>query len=507
MAGAIESLRDHQGAYEGDADVVVVGSGASGAVVATELAQAGHRVVVLEEGPHVTPEQYGRMRPSESLRHIWRDGAMSIAMGLGDTPPVNVMMGRCVGGSSVLTGGVCFRTPEEVLLEWSRKHRIPGLTPKEMEPCFEHVERAIHVEPVPQNMRSRSTALFAEGAARQGIDIQPIRRNTVDCGGCGRCNFGCPRAAKKSVDLSYLPRAVQHGTRVYSHCRVDRVMSKDGRAAGVEGRLLNRRGGRAGSRFRVFAPRVVLAAGAWHTPLVLSRSGIANPQLGRNLSLHPSFRVIARFKEPVRGWRGALQSAYTHSFSNEGIALTSMFVPPAILAATMPGAGPQLAANAARLGHLAIFGSMIHDAGGGVVRRGVGREPVVTYRMGSRDRARVPRAIRIVAETFLAAGAEEVFLPVLGQAGFDADGLRRFDLEHVPARNLECSSQHPLGSCRMGTDGHNSVVDPDGQSWDLPGLFVADGSVMPTSLGVNPQLSVMAMATRIAWRMLERRSV
>jgi len=170
--------------------------------------------VVLEEGPFVPPEDYGRMRPSESIRHLWRDGAMTTAFGLGDTPLVNVTMGRCVGGSSVLTGGVCFRIPDAVLQEWVDERGLADLSPAAMEPYFEEVERVVRVEEVPEHMRSRGTRRFGEGLARRGHALQPLRRNTRGCGGCGRCNFGCPRQAKQSVDLTYLPRAFAGGARL-----------------------------------------------------------------------------------------------------------------------------------------------------------------------------------------------------------------------------------------------------------------------------------------------------
>ena len=201
-AGAYRSARDHGRDLVLDADVVVVGSGAGGSTVATELALSGLRVVVLEEGPNVTSAQLGAMRPSESMRHVWRDGAVTAALGLGDTPTINVTMGRCVGGSSVLTGAVCFRIPDPVLGEWTRELGLAGYTPGEMRPYFERVERAINVEEVPVAMRSRSTKLFVEGAARKGIEMKPMRRNTKGCDGCGRCNFGCPHGAKMSVDVS-----------------------------------------------------------------------------------------------------------------------------------------------------------------------------------------------------------------------------------------------------------------------------------------------------------------
>lgn len=514
MNTAIVSKGDaHEGNLKLDADVVVVGSGAGGAVVAAELAEAGQRVIVLEEGPHCPVDEYKHMRPSQHLRRVWRDGGMTVAVGVGDSPVINVTMGRTVGGSSMLTGGVCFRTPESVLGHWERELGLGELTPSGLDSAFEAVEKSIHVETVPEDMRSRSTQLFAQGAAQKGFELKPLRRNTKGCHGCGRCNFGCPHGAKLSVDISYLPRASRAGAQIWSDCLVEELIIRGDRAAGVRGRLL---GGPSGPldwirgrrrELEVRAPRVVLAAGSYHTPLLLMRSGVGrrSHQVGRNMTLHPGFRMFARFEEEVQGWQGSLQSAYSDAFEQDRITLVSLFVPPGVLAATMHGFGPEHRRRAEQVKNIAVFGGMIHDAGGGTVRRGPGREPVVTYRMAEEDREAVPKLIRATAETFFAAGAKEVFPPILGQPGLDADAFRSLDLEHIPSNRLECSSQHPLGSCRMGSSPKSSVVDPDGQCWDVSELYVADGSVVPTSLGVNPQLTIMAMATRIAWKMRERR--
>jgi choline dehydrogenase-like flavoprotein len=506
MSGAIQIGRAQQGPLRLETDVVVIGSGAGGAVVAAVLAEAGQRVLVLEEGPHVPPEQYGQMRPSESIRHLWRDGAMTAVLGVGDSPLINLTMGRAVGGSSLLTGGVCFRVPEKILASWSRDLGLTALDARALEPCYEDVERVCHVETVPESMRSRSTELFALGASRRGIEMSPIRRNTHGCNGCGRCNFGCPHGAKLSVDRTYLPRALAAGAEIWSDCLVEKILTRGDRAVGVRGRMLDGPEGRPGARFEVRARRVVLAAGAMHSPVLLARSGLgrASGQLGRNVTLHPGFRMLARFDDPVRGWQGALQAMYTDSFEHEGITLMGLFVPPGVLAATMAGVGPAHAARARLIPHLAMFGGIIHDHGGGTIHRFLGREPWMTYRMAPRDRALVPRVIRHLAEAFFAAGAREVFPPVFGQPGVDADAFRKLDLEHLPASRLECASQHPLGSCRLGTSPDHSVCDVDGQVWGMRELFVADGSIVPTSLGVNPQLTIMTLATRIAWRLRER---
>lgn len=502
-AGAYIEGRELAGDHTFDCDTVIVGSGASGAVVAAKLAEAGERVLVVEEGGRTPPEEYARLRPAQSLRKLWREGGSTAAMGIGDTPVINVTMGRCVGGSSVLTGGVCFRTPEFVLDHWSKELGLRDLSPRRMERYFDEVEGIVHVGEVPEEMRSRSTELWAEGAERRGLEVKPLRRNTKGCDGCGQCNFGCPEGAKMSVDVSYLPRAVEHGTRVLSDCLVKKVVTKFGRAVGIKARLLDERREERGSVL-ITAKRVVLAAGAVHTPLILWASGVKNRQLGRNMTVHPAFRITARFEEQVRGWAGALQSAYSDDFEDRGITLVSVFVPPFAVAGGIPGVGPSWTRRVREMDRLAMFGGLIHDDGGGRVwRPRLGREPLITYRMSRRDRARIPVIVRQLAEAYLAAGAKELYIPVLGHDPVSPDEFRSLDLERIPARNYECSSQHPLGTCRVGTSKRNSVVDENGAVWGVDGLHVVDGGTLPTSLGVNPQVTVMAMATRYAERMLE----
>lgn len=494
----------HAGDLRLETDVLVIGSGAAGAVVACELAEAGQRVVVVEEGPHFTPQQYGAMRPSESLRKLWVDAGLAFAIGLGDTPMINVMMGRCIGGSSVLTGGVCFRIPGSVLHQWSTELGLTELTEAKLEAAHESVERALHVEEVPTSLRSRSSQKFVQGAERLGVPMKPIVRNTKGCNGCGRCNFGCPHGAKLSVDVTYLERALAAGAEIWSDCRVDRLSFRGARVTGAEGRLLDAERRQPRGRLRVQAKRVVVAAGAYGSPLLLQRSGVGrrSGQVGRNMTVHPAFRVMARFKEPLRGWEGALQSVYSDAFEADGVTLTGLFVPPGVLAATMPGIGPSHLRRAESIPHLAIFGGMIHDEGNGAVTRGL-FGPQMTYRMSAKDRHSATVLMRRMAEIFFAAGAEEVFLPVLGLGGIHADRLPSLALERVPGRQLECGSQHPLGTCKMGVNPNGSVVDPNGKAWDTEELYVVDGSTLPTSLGVNPQLSIMTMATRSAWKLRE----
>ena len=504
-ATAILEGRHHPGDLHLDCDVAIVGSGASGAVAAAILAEAGRSVVVLEEGGHVPPERYARFRPTEAMRHMFRDAGTTAALGIGDTPVLSILAGRTVGGSSTLTGGVIFRIPEPVLEGWVRDHGLAGLSPEALEPAYRSVETMLSVETVPDALRSRSTRLFEKGAARLGYELKPMRRNIVGCKGSSRCNFGCPHGAKLSVDLNYLVKAREHGALVVSDCRVERLRIESDRITGLEGRLLDADGRRRG-RVRVRATKVIVAASALSTPLLLQQAGVGrwSRQVGRHLSLHPAARVAALFDEDVSGWKGALQSAYADAFQHEGLTLNSVFATPNVIGAMLPGIGAELDGYARQMRHLATFGMMVHDEGGGRVWRLPGGGALYTYRMAPRDKARLIRGIRLLAETFFAAGAREVLLPVFGQRPIrSVDELRFLDDPNLKARRFECLTFHPLGSARMGTDPSSSVVRETGETWDVRNLYVIDGSVFPTSIGVNSQLPIMAVATRLAWGIAE----
>lgn len=498
-ARAITHGREVGAPFYAKVDAVIVGSGAGGAVMARELARAGHKVLVLEEGGHYRPDEYGKMSPSNSIRRLAREAGLSAAVGIGDTPLISVLAGKCVGGSSVLTGGVCFRIPEEILHHWSTDLGLTGMTPDLLDPFFKEVERTIHVETVPEYMRSRSTELFVEGAAKMGIPMKSLRRNTKDCRGAARCNFGCPHGAKMSVDISFLPDAFLHGATLVSDALVEKIDFASGRATGVRGRLLDGVTGEPRVPFEVRAKVVIIACGSMHTPVLLRRSGMDAKDIGRHLTLHPAFRVSALFDEEVNGWDGSLQSVYSDHFQDEGITLVGVYTAVSVLAAAFPGVGKEHRRLVKKIPNLAVFGGMIHDDGGGRVHRWLSREPLITYKMGERDRGRLFKGIQILGKMAFAAGAKEVMLPIFGAATLKSEKDLDFLTDHPPsARKVECMAFHPLGSAKMTATEKGGIVKPTGESWFADNLFLADGSVLPTSIGVNSQLPVMAVALKIA---------
>ncbi len=492
--------RDQRTPFTTAVDVVVVGSGAGGSIVARELAREGYSVIVLEEGAHHPREEYARLPPSHAMRKLSREAGLGLAMGLGDTPVISVMAGKCVGGSSVMTGGVCFRIPDDVLHEWSTQHGLAELTPDALAPYFESVEKDLSVDVVPEHLRSRSTELFVEGAAKLGVTMKPLRRNTPGCKGASRCNFGCPNGAKMSVDVSVLPVAREHGAVILSDALVENIDIERGIARGVRGRFVDAETGRPRVPFEVKASVVVVACGSLHTPVLLRRSGISGKgHVGRHMTLHPGFRIGALFDERIDGWDGAMQSVYSDDYADDGLTLIGVYTAPSILAAAFPGVGREHRKRVAKIPNLAFFGAMIHDDGGGQVRRWIGREPLVTYRMSDRDRGRMWRGIEILGELAFAAGAREILLPIFGAEPITSRAdLRAFVARPPSAKKVECMSFHPLGTAKMSVDPEHGVVRPTGETWAAQNLFVADGSVIPTSIGVNSQLPVMAMALRIA---------
>lgn len=486
-----------------ECDVVIIGSGAGGAPLAKKLAQRGLAVVILEEGAHHTRRDFdGHALPA--VRKLYRGGGTLAALGNAVIP---VFAGRTTGGSTTINSGTCFRAPPEVLRAWVEETGASTLGPDALAPHFESVEHTLRVAPNPMDVLGGNARVVARGASRLGWSHAPLPRNAPGCDGQGICCFGCPTDAKQSTLVAYLPRALSAGAMLFSGARVDRILTRGGRVVGVVAEAA--RGGSDGSagelvRLRVSARTVVVAGGAVPTPVLLLRNGLANGsgQVGRNLSLHPASYGMALFEERVDGFRAVPQGYGVHEFADRGLMLEGLFVPPDITAASFPGLGRDWTALVDRMEHLAAFGFMIRDTSRGRVRAGPGGRPLITYYLNERDRRLVLEGHARVAEIFLAAGAIETRPGVSDMPPIRNEReLLRF-VERGPdrykARDLGLTAYHPLGSCRMGADPRRSVVRADHRSHDVEGLYVVDGSVLPGPPGVNPQVTIMALAEQAA---------
>jgi choline dehydrogenase-like flavoprotein len=467
-----------------DADICVVGAGAGGAVVAAELAEGGARVVVLEQGQHHDPDDF-TARPPEMLARLYRDGGQTTTLG---TPPILLPLGRGVGGTTLINSGTCFRTPPHVLERWAVEFGLE-LDRATLAPCFERVETALSVSEVTPELAGANAAVARRGAERLGWSHGYLRRNARGCVGSGVCVFGCPTSAKQHTGITYIPRATAAGARIVTGADVREMVIEGGQARGVRARL------DGGATLEVRAPSVVLACGTIHTPLLLARNGLggSSGQLGRNLALHPATAAFALMDEVVDMARGVPQSLYVDEFVSEGIMFEGVAGPPAYAAMSLPLTGARHAAAMAQYPRLAQFGLMVSDASRGRVSSLAGR-PVIRYSLNEQDVAKFRLGLARMDELFLAAGAREVYLPL--PAGVEP--------AHARARDLKLMAFHPLGTARADTRPTHGVVDGDLAVHGVRGVHLADGSVVPSALGVNPQLTIMALATRLAFRLLGR---
>jgi choline dehydrogenase-like flavoprotein len=468
-----------------ECDVVVVGSGAGGAVAARELAEAGLAVILLEEGEYLTRADFGG-RPSAMHRKLYRDMGATVAVG-NTTIPVPV--GKAVGGTTVINSGTCYRVPERVLRKWREDMGLAGFSSDELAPYFERVEGVLGVKRAERKHLGGVAAAVARGCERLGYTRHhPLARNAPDCDGQGVCCFGCPTDAKRSTNVSYVPLALRAGAQLVTGARVDRILLEHGRAVGV-----------ATPGFTVRARGVVVACGTFHTPLLLEKSGVPDPsgQLGRNLSIHPVSAAWAWFDEPMQTFTSIPQGYAVEQFHEEGLLFEGGTPPLEIGAASLLLHGPRFVELMESIDHATLLGFMIEDQSRGRVRSGPGGKPLITYVLNDHDVARLKRGVEIVARIFLAAGAQTV-VPMLH--GFDelkdeAD-LGRLRQATLSARDFDLSAYHPLGTARLGADPRSSVVGPGHGHHAVANLWVTDGAAVPSSLAVNPQVTIMALATR-----------
>lgn len=465
-------------------DVVVVGSGAGGAFAARALARAGLDTVIVEEGERWTVERIRSTHPLDRFARIYRDGGTTMALG---RPSIPLPLGRAIGGTTVINSGTCYRPPAKVAEAWRERHGLALADPELLGPRVADVEATIGVAPAPMEVLGRNGELALQGAKRLGWEASTLRRNAPGCRGACQCAIGCPNNAKGGVHLNALPQACEAGARIVSGLRVKRILAENGRATGIEARRPD------GGTVRITAPQVVVAAGAIGTPPLLRRSGLgAHPGVGRRLSIHPATGITASFEETVVPWSGVMQSVGIEALhEREGILIEATSTPPGMGAVSAPGYGAHLQGRLEQAANTATLGAMIGDAPSGRVLGS--RWPLVSYNLSRADGRRLVAAVGAMARVMLAAGAHSV------EMGGGAPTVRseteiEAGLEAVDVNRLRLAAFHPTGSVAAGADRERHPVDPEGRLRGVDGVWVADGSILPSCPGVNPQVSIMAVA-------------
>lgn len=476
-----------------EADICVIGSGAGGAVVAYELAAAGHSVIIIEEGGYYSAKDYNG-KPLKSMKRMWHGAGSTVSFGI---PAISIPYGKCVGGTTAINSATCFRTPPDVVEQWNKELGL-DIDYEKLEPYFDKVEKMINVTELSWDVLGNCAKIVKRGADALGLHCKPLKHNVKNCKGCGTCQFGCVEGAKQSMDISYIPSALHHGAQLLTHCRAEKIIRTGSKLYTIQCRVTNQENGAIVTCI-IRANIVVLACGSMLTPLLLRKSGIHNKHIGKHLQIHPCSRVVALMDEEVYGWVGVSQGAYIDDFAHEGIMLEGIFVHPSILAASLPGVGTEFWELAQQFKNIAAFGVMVHDTGQGKVFGSLDM-PLSLYSINKKDTETLKKGIAYCSEIFFAAGAKKIFIPVshypVLRSMDDVQKLKELNIKphHIP----EIFAFHPLGTCRMAGDSSLGVVNRFGKCFDADNIYIADGSVIPTSLGVNPQITIMTVATYIA---------
>lgn len=503
--GGLEVTRPSEvDADEIEADVAIVGSGAAGALIAYRLAEAGQDVVVLERGRHVDPSEFTEDE-AEMLMTLYRDGAVQLTRDFS----LQVLQGMCVGGSTVVNNAVCIGPPEEVLGDWEQ--RLDGtLKAADVSAAGRRVRELLEVQTTPEGILADGVGRFQpgcvkfeQGIERLGLAATALRSGSVDanirnCLGCGYCNIGCAYGRKLSVLDTLLPWGQQRfgaeRLRVLSECRADRLAGSDGRVDSVECRL------DGGRKLRVRADRVVVAAGTVNSSWLLMRSKVGGGRVGEGFSCNMGSPITAEFDEELHSYDGLQISHLLQPGGDAGFVMETWFNPVLAQALSMPGWFEDHRHNMRRYAHMTATGVLVGTEANGRIKRALTGGPDVEFTPTDRDLGRLIEGLKLAGRIYFEAGARRVMPSTFAYNVFEsADELDRLDELVSDKSDIQLGTGHPQGGNRLSPDPERGVVDP--RTFRVHGmrnLYACDASVFPTSITVNPQMTVMSLAEHAA---------
>jgi choline dehydrogenase-like flavoprotein len=499
-----------------ECDVAIVGSGAGGGITAELLSAADLKIVIIEEGPLKSSSDF-RQLESEAYPSLYQESA---ARKTADKA-INILQGRCVGGSTTVNWTSSFRTPPATLAYWREHFGLTELSDDAMSTWFYQAEQRLNIGPW-LTLPNQNNDLLRRGALKLGIAAAAIQRNVKGCWNLGSCGMGCPTNAKQSMLVTTIPAALDRGATLLVETRADRFELQAGRVAALHCVAVQPNGAVAADapRTRIVARHYVLSGGAINSPALLLRSAAPDPhhRLGTRTFLHPVVASVATFDHLVAGWHGAPQTIYSDHYLDVdpiggpiGYKLEAPPLHPLIFATTMTGFGRDAAAQLAKFPNTHALLALMRDGfhtespGGRVKLRGDG-SPELDYPLTPFVLDGARRALLSMAELQFAAGAQQVSVGHELAPRYTSWAEARDSIAKLPMQPLltKVVSAHAMGGCGLAADASRGVVRPDGVHWQLENLSVHDGSLFPTSIGANPQLSVYGLVNKLATQLALR---
>lgn len=489
-------------------DVCVIGSGAAGAVIAKKLSESGRSVVLLERGGYFEGEDMNQ-RDEDMMPLLWKNSGANFTSDL----RIAITQGTCLGGSTVINDAVCFPLPDIVRKQW--REMGVAISDDEWDAATDEVSGKIHISRVKEDELSASSLIFKKGCELMGYsEHRPNQRNCLNCMQCGLCHLGCHYETKQDMRVTYLHQALNSPgskIKIYCNCFAERITFSADTVDGVEGSFRDS-SGRALYRIRVDAGLVIVAAGTIASTELLIKSGIGEGNAGRGLALHPVPFVLGDFPFEIRGIQGIPMTYTLHDFGvtngveDGGFLVECTFLPPLQLSLLLPIAGWRHEELMMRYNHYAMAGILVRDGSNGSIDLDYRGLPRVNYSLSPKELEIIARGVEVVSMMWFKLGASRVVTPHMSRPVIKAPSeipeLVRL-IKNDP-KGMLMGSAHPQGGNRMGSDPGLCVVDSDCRVYGFKNLFVCDASVFPSAIGVNPQLTVMALATIVSERIVHK---
>ncbi len=485
-------------------DICVIGSGAAGAILAKKLSDSGRSVIILERGGYFEGEDMNQ-RDEDMIPLLWKNCAANFTSDL----RIAISQGTCLGGSTVINDAVCFPLPDVVRREW--RGLGVDISDDEWDLANREVSGEINIQQVREEELGANSLIFRKGCELMGYsEHRPNFRNCKSCMQCGLCHLGCHYETKQDMRVTYLHRALNHPrsrVKIYCNCSAERVTHSGGIVDAVEGHFLDS-SGIARHKIRVDSDLVIIAAGSIASTELLLKSSIAEGKAGKGLALHPVPFVLGDFPFPIRGIQGIPMTYTLHDFAvtngveDGGFLVEGTFLPPLQLSLLLPISGWRHKELMMRYNHYAMAGILVRDGSNGTITLNGRGLPRVDYTLQEKEIEIIAQGVEVVSRMWFALGATRVVTPHLKKPIIEGP-------EEIPAllklikndpRGMLLGSAHPQGGNRMGDDPDRCVVDSNCSIYGFENLFPCDASVFPTAIGVNPQMTVMALATIISER-------